>query len=274
MSLFFNSAAIASQYCGNCRELYNTAPKPGHDEQFPEIFCDESHAFCKRCCSQLKQCPTCGGSKAIMKTDHLLEELEQNKQVLFAKVPTISFGDIEQESEPHAYGSSAEVFCCQWNGTTVALKKLKIELTPIDLILHEAKVGFNLRHPNIIQMFGLTQLRNSHWGIVMEWANHGSLSKHMASLGEIQKIQVAICICRGLLYLHSLRIAHRDLKPQNVLLFGDKSRAKISDFGTSKVAQTIPSASSSVFFTAKYAAPELMQRGNCLVWINKWLISA
>jgi serine/threonine protein kinase len=97
-------------------------------------------------------------------------------------------------------------------------------------------------------------------GIVMEWADQGSLRDSMEKMNKEEKINVSLCICEGLDYMHSIRIAHRDLKPENVLLFGDKSKAKISDFGTSKVIQTMMTNTREVG-TPKYSAPELMGKG-------------
>jgi serine/threonine-protein kinase len=75
-----------------------------------------------------------------------------------------------------------------------------------------------------------------------------------------EKIKVSLCICKGLDYMHSIRMAHRDLKPENVLLFGNRTTAKISDFGTSKVIQTIIVGTNMVG-TPKYSAPETMLKG-------------
>jgi serine/threonine protein kinase len=51
------------------------------------------------------------------------------------------------------------------------------------------------------------------------------------------------------------------LKPENILLFGKSLTAKISDFGTSKVVQTMKS-NTHVSGTAQYSAPELMEVGS------------
>ena len=40
-------------------------------------------------------------------------------------------------------------------------------------------------------------------------------------------------IFRGLLFVHNLKVAHRDMKPHNVLVKG--KRAVICDFGSAKV---------------------------------------
>jgi serine/threonine protein kinase len=146
--------------------------------------------------------------------------------------------------------------------THVALKQLRIKpkASKLDDIKLEAALCFKMKHPNIVAMFGLTKLENSYMGLVMEWADQGSLSDSMEDMNLEEKIKVSLCICEGLAYMHSNRIAHRDLKPENVLLFGNKLKAKISDFGTSKVIQTIITSTGAVG-TPKYSAPELMGEG-------------
>ena len=178
-------------------------------------------------------------------------------------IPMILISDLERLSTlPVATGSYADVFHCKWNASHVALKQLRIKpkASKLDDIKLEAALCFKLRHPNIVAMFGLTQLRNNYMGIVMEWADQGSLRVNMEKMNKEEKIKVSLCIFEGLDYMHSTRIAHRDLKPENVLLFGDKSKAKISDFGTSKVIQTMVTNTREVG-TPKYSAPELMGKG-------------
>lgn len=45
-------------------------------------------------------------------------------------------------------------------------------------------------------------------------------------------------ILRGLNYIASLSIAHRDIKPQNILVDLNKNRAVVCDFGSAK--QLVP----------------------------------
>ncbi len=156
---------------------------------------------------------------------------------------------------PVTQGSFADVFHCTWNATHVALKELRIKskAPKLDDIKLEAALCFQIKHPNIVAMFGMTKLEYKHMGLVMEWADQGSLRDNMEKMKKEDKIKVSLCICEGLAYIHSNIIAHWNLKPENVLLFHNKSTAKISNFGISKVFTRTEASG-----TPKYCAPELM----------------
>ena len=55
------------------------------------------------------------------------------------------------------------------------------------------------------------------------------------------KVDICHCIALALAYLHSNGIVHRDLSSNNVLLIGPGNRAKVTDFGMSKLADAKPS---------------------------------
>ncbi len=77
----------------------------------------------------------------------------------------------------------------------------------------------------------------------MEFADGGSMNlsklNQMWSAPGLDKSQkrnaFALGIIDGLSYLHGKNVAHRDLKPCNILCFGTEPVAKISDFGLAKV---------------------------------------
>jgi serine/threonine protein kinase len=215
----------------------------------------------------MKECPICKSKQrrqplAINK-EEIFQKIKEKISQIVAEIPKIPFREIERvTSLPSATGSYADIFQCKFKGSLVGLKQLRIKTNENQTcdIQREAALCFQVQHPNIVALLGLARLENISMGIVMEWADHGNLRENMGKMSAAEKIKLSLCICEGLDYMHSIRIAHRDLKPENVLLFGDKTIAKISDFGTSKVIQTII-VSTNMVGTPKYSAPETMLKG-------------
>jgi serine/threonine protein kinase len=78
------------------------------------------------------------------------------------------------------------------------------------------------------------------------------------SLPEEVVQSVAKQLVRALHYLHSNRIIHRDMKPQNILI-GAGGTVKLCDFGFARAMSTNTMVLTSIKGTPLYMAPELVQ---------------
>ncbi|ELP92495.1 protein serine/threonine kinase, putative [Entamoeba invadens IP1] len=104
--------------------------------------------------------------------------------------------------------------------------------------------------------------------MVTELAQYGSLQdliKHKTSEEVDMKMRVKILLnaANGFSYLHSNDILHRDIKPDNILVFSldlnNKANAKLTDFGASRNVNMLMT---NMIFTKgvgtpKYMAPEI-----------------
>ena len=102
----------------------------------------------------------------------------------------------------------------------------------------------NIRHPNIVQYLGMTRDPESRLPVLLIELLDESLTKMLehSQWPLAYYVQVDIChdIALAVAYLHSNDIVHRDLSSNNVLIMA-KSRAKVTDFGMSKLASAAPS---------------------------------
>ena len=102
----------------------------------------------------------------------------------------------------------------------------------------------NIRHPNIVQYLGYCRDPESGLPILlmelMDDSLTGFLERQSPSALLPYHVQVNLChdIALGIAYLHSNAIIHRDLSSNNILLIGEASRAKITDFGMSKLIES------------------------------------
>jgi serine/threonine protein kinase len=101
----------------------------------------------------------------------------------------------------------------------------------------EAEAWIKLeKHPNIVQALGFEYVHNKPL-LYLEYVSGGSLRAALqgAELPVADILQMAVQICRGMRHASKMNItAHRDLKPDNILLTADKT-AKVTDFGLVKM---------------------------------------
>ncbi|RHZ79655.1 hypothetical protein Glove_143g18 [Diversispora epigaea] len=150
-------------------------------------------------------------------------------------------------------------------GYVVALKILnKEELLKEKLIIpweREVEIQRNLKHPNILKLFGCFQ-DEKHIFMILELAQgclYYYLKQHQRFSERRTSMYIAQISC-GLKYIHQNNVIHRDIKPENIL-FGQTGELKIADFG---YATYVPDSSSfkptALCGTLDYFAPEMLMR--------------
>ena len=130
----------------------------------------------------------------------------------------ISTKDIELETTPFAKGRFGKVYKATWRKLKVAVKVIDVEKEKDrKAVEQEASITFRLSHSNVVELFGITRLKRTKPGIVMEWAEHGSLNMWIGNIDLEKQTNIALGIVSGLMYVHSQKVIHRDIKPQNIL---------------------------------------------------------
>lgn len=116
-------------------------------------------------------------------------------------------------------------------GREVALKVLRPDLRGKVALLEEARVAAGLRHPGIAVVYGVGREHGLDF-IVMERIGGRSLRALIAegAITTTAKLEVLAQVAEALAFAHAQGFAHRDLKPDNVMVEPD-GRARLLDFG-------------------------------------------
>jgi serine/threonine-protein kinase len=102
----------------------------------------------------------------------------------------------------------------------------------------EARALASIRHPGIVEIFGIGRLRDGRAFLTMQWLEGETLGARMqrGALPRDQALEIVRQIARALDAAHVKNIVHRDLKPENVFLLtiDDELSVKLVDFGLAK----------------------------------------
>lgn len=127
---------------------------------------------------------------------------------------------------------------------------------------NEMQIMQTTSHPNIVQYVDYFD-HEKHLYIVMEYIPCGDLQQYLSSHGPLPE-QLAKIMARqvfeAMAYLHSKKITHRDIKPDNILIANDNPDnfwVKLSDFGLSKVVKDNDTFLKTFCGTLLYCAPEV-----------------
>ena len=158
-------------------------------------------------------------------------------------------------TQPLGRGTFGDVFLTsKKNSTTLyATKRMDIALAEhpsyCKYFVNEVSILRNIYHKNIVKVEGLKKTKN-HYYIIMELCDGGSLKSNLEKYMNIYKKPFSEKIVQHLMrqivsavnYLHGLKIVHRDLKLENILVNYNsiedkknvnllKAEIKIVDFG-------------------------------------------
>lgn len=190
-----------------------------------------------------------------------------------------------------AHGTYGTVYKGTYDGLDVAVKVLDWgedgiateEETRIlrDSFQKEVAVWHKLDHPNVTKFVGASMgtsnlkipmqsnstddhnsLPSRACCVVVEYLPGGTLKRFLIrnyrkKLAFKVVIELALDLSRGLSYLHSKKIVHRDVKSENMLLNANRT-LKMADFGVARVEAQNPRDMTGETGTLGYMAPEVL----------------
>lgn len=192
------------------------------------------------------------------------QSFEKNQE---KPLPKIKFRDVYDLKTKIRKGSFATVWECQHkeSGEFFAVKIIKregLKASDDEAVMNEVAVVQSLDHPHIMHFVNFFE-EPDYFFLVMELMAGGDVfdwiveRTHYTELDARDLIKILL---KAVEYMHSRGVAHRDLKPQNLLLTSkeDNAHIKLCDFGFSRRVHT-PQSLIIRCGTPTYVSPEILK---------------
>uniref|UniRef100_A0A4W3J5E4 Rho guanine nucleotide exchange factor 25 n=1 Tax=Callorhinchus milii TaxID=7868 RepID=A0A4W3J5E4_CALMI len=186
-----------------------------------------------------------------------------------------NFDSIYTEVAEIGRGRFSVVKRCDQKGTKreVAAKLINKKMMKRDQVIHELRIMQNLQHPQLIGLLDTFET-STNYILILEIADQGRLLDYIVNWGNLTEEKVASYLretLEALHYLHNCRIAHLDIKPENVLV--DHSSAKplikLADFGEAEQLTTAYYIHQ-LLGNPEFAAPEIILGNSACLTSDTW----
>src|SRR5213078_3684902 len=149
-------------------------------------------------------------------------------------------------------------------GRRVAVKQLRPEAAGqpelVEAFLAEWRILADLNHPCVVRARELVRGGDTY-ALVLDLVNGADLRRRLRTDGPLPPAVAADVVAQvadALTYLRGRHIVHGDVKPGNILVPGDGSPVRLTDFGVARRVDPVGGAGRATHATPEYIAPEVI----------------
>jgi len=180
-----------------------------------------------------------------------------------------SLAELEPMGEAIGRGQSSYVVLAKHKptGKQVVMKVINIyDQSNRHQVVKEVKALYSLKHKNVVYFYdAFFDPANATVVVVLEYMDCGALSNVLSRCTEKTVPEdiigaMAVDLVDVLHYVHSNKLIHRDLKPQNICI-NSQGEVKLTDFGLTREVQNSVGNCRSILGTYSYMSPERISGG-------------
>jgi len=186
-------------------------------------------------------------SAALFYLYHIKLKLARNASTSATNMRSYTYEELHKAAGGFKQTLGRGAFGTVYKGVIASDPKRFVAIKKLEKVVDEGEKEFKTEvsvicqthHKNLVRLLGYCD-EGEHRLLVYEYMSNGSLASFLFGISRPhwnQRVQIALGIARGLMYLHeecSTQIIHCDIKPQNILL-DEYFMPRISDFGLAKL---------------------------------------